>query len=285
MVWEYLRSEEFKAAVDRAQGVCAVPIGCLEKHGPHAPLGTDTIQAERITRLAAEKEPVVVFPTMYFGEKCGAGEFPGTVIFSLETRWHIFRETCAEIFRNGFRKILFVNGHGGNLSMLDFFIRGMLKELPEVLVFSCDAFGGGGTRARLEELIGNRERYGYLTDGDRAILQDFIRQEKRDGHAGFGETAHILHLMPETLRLDGLRDESGDSTHRFDDFARQGIQSSLAWMANYPNSYQGSNDYVLNERIARAVTEHAVYAVAERFRFLKEERISDTYHAEWLKKQ
>ena len=86
MVWEYLRSEEFKAAVERAQGVCAVPIGCLEKHGPHAPLGTDTIQAEQIARLAAEKEPVVVFPTMYFGEKCGAGEFPGTVIFSLETR-------------------------------------------------------------------------------------------------------------------------------------------------------------------------------------------------------
>ena len=100
MLWENLREPEFRDAVEKAQGVCAVPIGCLERHGPHSPLGTDIIIAENITRLAAEKEPVVVFPTMYFGDKSGAGEFAGTVIFSLETRWHIFRETCNEIYRN-----------------------------------------------------------------------------------------------------------------------------------------------------------------------------------------
>ena len=51
MLWEYLREEQFKQAVEQAGGVCAVPIGCLEKHGPHSPLGTDTIQAAETVRL------------------------------------------------------------------------------------------------------------------------------------------------------------------------------------------------------------------------------------------
>ena len=121
MLWENLRCEEFEEAVKKSNGVCVVPIGCLEKHGPHSPLGTDTIIATGTCIKAAEMEPVVIFPTMFFGDKTGAGEFPGTVIFSLETRWHIFRETCNEIYRNGFKKILFVNGHGGNAGMLDTF--------------------------------------------------------------------------------------------------------------------------------------------------------------------
>ena len=197
MLWENIRSNEFKDAVELSKGVCAVPIGCLEKHGPHSPLGTDIIAPRQMAINAAKKEPVVIFPTMYFGEKSGAGEFPGTIIFSVETRWHIFRETVNEIYRNGFRKILFVNGHGGNNDMLGTFVRGMLQENPKVMLFIT------GTNNGLKfEKIAEDPSYDYLTDEDRAILQEFS-QEKRDGHAGFGETAHILHLMPETLRLDG----------------------------------------------------------------------------------
>ena len=141
MLWENLRSEQFEEAVKTAKGVCVVPIGCLEKHGPHSPLGTDTIIATETAVRAAALEPVVVFPTMFFGDKSGAGEFPGTVIFSLETRWHIFRETCNEIYRNGFRKILFLNAHGGNKDMLGAFTRARLQENPTVMYFVTDSGG------------------------------------------------------------------------------------------------------------------------------------------------
>lgn len=283
MIWEYLSERDFRDAVKTAGGVCVVPIGCLEKHGPHAPLGTDTMIARQTCIRAAEKEPVVIFPTMYFGEKSGAGEFAGTVIFSIETRWHIFRETCREIFRNGFKKILFVNGHGGNKDMLNLFSRGMLQEEPNALIFTCGA--GVWGKESLLGIVNDRERYAYLTDEDRAAIRDFVEQDKKTGHACFGETARIYHYMPQTLRMDRVRDESGDSVHRFDEFKEHGITSPFSWMADYPNSYHGDNDYVLNERIARAVAECSVDALTERFRFLKNERISDEYHAEWLAKQ
>lgn len=284
MLWENLRCEQFEDAVKQSKSVCVVPVGCLEKHGPHSPLGTDTIIATETCIRAAEREPVVVFPTMFFGEKSGAGEFPGTVIFSMETRWHIFRDTCNEIYRNGFKKILFVNGHGGNKSMLDLFARAMLSENPNVLVFITSA--GGKTKDALEDLLlSDPQKYPELTPEDRAALQDFYDKKKATGHACFSETARAYHFRPETVRLDGIADESGDNTHRFDAFAEYGINTHFRWMGNYPNSYSGANDYVLNERIAKAFTEYFIADTAKAFRFLKNETISDEYHAEWLKKQ
>jgi len=283
MLWEYLRCEEFEDAITTSKGLCVVPIGCLEKHGPHSPLGTDTIISFETVRRAAEIEPVVVFPTMYFGDKSGASAFPGTVIFSLETRWHIFRETCNAIYRNGFKKILFVNSHGGNNDMLGAFTRAMLEENPNIMLFKCAA--GGPSSAVISEIIADKEKYSYLTDEDRAALQDFLDQKKVTGHACFSETAKVYHFHPQTVRMDGIADESGDSVHRFDAFYKHKIHTHLAWMADYPNSYHGSNDYVLNERIARAYTECDIAHLAESIRFLKNENISDTYHAEWLAMQ
>lgn len=283
MLWENLRSEQFEDAVKQSRGVCVVPIGCLEKHGPHSPLGTDTIIATETCIRAAEKEPVVIFPTMYFGEKSGAGEFPGTVIFSMETRWHIFRDTCNEIYRNGFKKILFVNSHGGNKSMLDLFARAMMQENPNVMVFLAGT--GSITTPAIEYLVQNPQANPGLTAEDLAALQDFLDKKKATGHAGFSETARTYYFRPETVRLDGIADESGDNTHRFDAFKEHGITTHFGWMGNYPNSYAGSNEYVLNDRIAKAFTEYYIDHLAKKFHFLKNETVSDEYHAQWLKKQ
>ena len=93
MLWENLREEEFDDAIVRSGGLCIVPVGCLEKHGQHLPVGTDVIHITEIAKRAAEKEPVCVFPSLYFGEKTGAGEFKGTVIFSAQLRQQILEET------------------------------------------------------------------------------------------------------------------------------------------------------------------------------------------------
>ena len=85
--------------------------------------------------------------------------------------------------------------------------------------------------------------------------------------------------------MDRVMSESGDSIHRFDDFKPHGITTPLGWMADYPNSYHASNEYVLNERIAQAFAETQIDAMAKAYAFLKNETISDTYHAEWLQKQ
>lgn len=284
MLWENIISNDFPAAVETAKGVCVVPVGCLEKHGAHSPLGTDTIAPTQMAIRAAKREPVVIFPTMYFGEKSGAGEFAGTVIFSVETRWRIFKETVNEIYRNGFKKILFLNSHGGNGDMLGMFTRGMLQENPHVQLFRCDT-NGGVKPYDVYTAVANDAAIEYLTEEDRAALRDFVEQKKRGGHGCLMETSWLYHYAPETVRLDRIAAESGDSTHRFDEFSKHKINTHFAWMGNFPNSYGASNDYVMNERIARAVTEYYEDLLVDKLTFLKNEAISDEYHAEWLAKQ
>lgn len=284
MLWENIISNDFPEAVKQSKGVCVVPVGCLEKHGAHSPLGTDTIIAAQTAIRAAEIEPVVVFPTMYFGEKSGSGEFPGTVIFSMETRWHMYRDMCNEIYRNGFDKILFYNGHGGNKAMLDLFARSMLSENPHVQIFNGGTNCGMKKDAVFADIIAD-ESLTYLTDQDRAELQEAIDNKLRSGHACIIETAKAYHFFPETVRLDLIQAECGDSTHRYDVFTENAITSPLAWGADFPNSYGGSNNYKVNERTAKAITEYYINKTAEHFRFLKNETVSTQYHAEWLAKQ
>ena len=71
MNWEYLRADEFKNAIDVCKGVCVLPLGCLEKHGPHLPVGCDSLKAKGLAEEAAALEEVMVFPSgMWLGEEC-----------------------------------------------------------------------------------------------------------------------------------------------------------------------------------------------------------------------
>ncbi|MBR5586638.1 MAG: creatininase family protein [Clostridia bacterium] len=279
MLWEYLREEEFKDAIEKSAGVCILPVGCLEKHGQHLPVGTDVIHVTEVARRAAEREPAVVFPTMYFGEKTGAGEFAGTVMFSAELRLKILEETCKEIARNGFKKILIFNGHGGNQSMISYFSRNVLYGKKDYMVFD---YSIGSDFATPKKLLS--DNYGPLTAEDRKTLQDYVDQKKQYGHACFIETGWVYATHPQYVRLDKIAQESGSSTHRFDEFTKRKINSPFAWMADYPNSYAGDMHEGMNERIAGAMLEFSVRKMTEIIGFLKTETISDEYKKEWTEK-
>lgn len=280
MLWENLREEEFDNAIKESKGLCILPVGCLEKHGQHLPVGTDVIHITEIAKRAAEIETAMVFPTMYFGEKTGAGEFKGTVIFSPELRLQILKETCNEIYRNGFDKILIYNGHGGNQTMISYFSRGVLYEKTPYSVFD---YALGSDFATPKKLL--NEGYKYLTTEDRKILQSYNDEKKRFGHADFIETGWVYGTRPETVRLDKVYDESYESTHRFDEFNKLRINTPFAWMANFPNSYEGDMHDGMNERIARAMVDYSVGKLCEVIKFLKTETISDEYKKEWIAKQ
>ena len=121
------------AAIEKSGGLCILPLGCLEKHGPHEPLGTDFFIAKEIVELAAELEDVMVFPTgAWLGDMVGIHGNPrrieinhGTISLNPHTLLTVLEELCDEIARNGFRKILIINSHGGNIAMLNYFLRGM----------------------------------------------------------------------------------------------------------------------------------------------------------------
>ncbi len=124
--YEELTAPEFVQAAARAGGVCVVPIGILEKHGPHLPLGTDLINIRETVLRAAAREYCVVFPQYYFGQINEARHQPGTVAYSTDLIWKMLQETCDELARNGFTKIVLANGHGGNNAFLTFFCQSQL---------------------------------------------------------------------------------------------------------------------------------------------------------------
>ena len=280
MLWENLRSDEFHDAIETCRGVCAIPIGCVEAHGVHLPLGCDTIKAQEFCVRAAADEPVCIFPAMYFGEKSGHGEYPGTIIFPSELILKILEHSCYEIARNGFRKIVLVSSHGGNTDLLNAFTRMMLGKKPDFLVFHYYQ-----KMATPQVVLEDVEKYPYLTEEDIAILQDYVDCKKKDGHGGFVETGCLYDICPELVRLDKIDAVDGHSTHLFDGFEANGIHSPFNWDANYPGSYEADVHYGMNERIARAIAAKTVERTANAFRYLREETVSLDHHKKWYEKQ
>ena len=280
MEWTKLRQDEFKDAVEKSNKVCIIPIGCIESHGIHLPLGCDVFHGRYIAAKAAEKAEVCVFPELFCGEKSGAGEYPGTVIFPTPLIFQILEQCCNEIARNGFNKILIFNSHGGNVAMTNAFSRYMLQKKPSFIVSTYNLF-----MPEVPNILAEAEKYPYLTNEDKAILQKYIDDKHFDGHGGFLESSWMKEICPELTRVDLMDKKSGISTHRLDEVSKHKIYSAFGWMANYPDSYTASYLPGLNERIAKAVTERSIEETAEVFSFYKNETTLNEYYEEWIAKQ
>ena len=281
MLWEELRQDEFLAAVEESRGVCVLPIGCVEAHGIHLPLACDVMHVFGASKEAAEREPVVVFPPLYFGEKSGAGEYPGTIIFPELLIHQILEQCCKEIYRNGFKKILIVNGHGGNGNMLNNFARSVLQTRAGYTVFVVNE---DLMNCMPKKILDEIEKYPELTKEDIAILEEYVNGKKHGGHGCFTETGWIYALRPDLVRLDLMDKKDGRSNHRFDGFGEHKIYTPFAWMGNYPDSLSADYHEGLNERIASVMHKRAVEQLAAAFKFLKEEDVSEKYYEEWAAK-
>ena len=149
MKWEYLREEEFPGAIERSGGLCVMCLGCLEKHGQHLPVGTDSLKGDKIVELAAERTGVVMFPTtMWLGDIVSShavadpkamGKY-GFIGMNPHTLLTVLEELCDEIARNGFRKILLCNSHGGNSGLIQYFLRSQCYKKKNYATMSCNAY-------------------------------------------------------------------------------------------------------------------------------------------------
>jgi len=107
MTWQQV--ETYLETDDR----CVVPLGCTEQHA-YISLATDSILAERVAQEAAEPVGVPVFPVLAYGITPYFMAYPGTVSLSVTTYERVVSEILSSVRRHGFRRILVVNGHGGN---------------------------------------------------------------------------------------------------------------------------------------------------------------------------
>ena len=138
MKWEELNINEFIEGINKASGVILVPIGCLEKHGNHMPIGTDIILAREISLRVSQIEDVMVFPFMPFGIVGEVKHKTGTISLSSKLIYLMLEELCDELSRNGFNKIIFVDGHGGNHNFLKYFMQSRLEQKHKYVTYYFD---------------------------------------------------------------------------------------------------------------------------------------------------
>ncbi len=212
--WEELTAADFVAAIHQSQGVCVLPFGILEKHGPHLPIGTDLLDVRFAVMNAVAQEYAVVFPEYYFGQIFEAQQQPGTIAYSLGTQLTLLQETVKEMARNGCKKVVIVNGHGGNDSLLPLFAQAQLATPRDYVVY---VFG-----------LPNEH-----VAGRPAMKSD----PKNDMHAGETETANMLIARPDLVHMDRAGEESGADQNRV--HLPAGVYTGIWWYAKFPNHYSG----------------------------------------------
>jgi creatinine amidohydrolase len=120
MRWEELSVPEIDA-LDREHAVLMLPLGSVEQHGRHLPVGTDTMLATELAVAAADRcsGPAVVLPPPWYGLSAHHMRFPGTITLTVTTMLALVEDIVASLVAHGFRRIVLVNGHGGNSGVVD----------------------------------------------------------------------------------------------------------------------------------------------------------------------
>src|SRR5579863_6233375 len=95
-----------------------LPMGSIEKFGPSGPLGTNLYLARLVALEAAKQEYAIVFPENFASVTTSTSTLPGTIAYSPQLQMQLLQETTSEMARNGCRKVLLVNGHSSNISMI-----------------------------------------------------------------------------------------------------------------------------------------------------------------------
>lgn len=254
--WEELTASDFVQAIHQSQGVCVLPFGILEKHGPHLPIGTDLLDVRYAVMNAVQQEYAVVFPEYYFGQIFEAQQEPGTVAYSLTTQLTLLHETVKEMARNGCKKVVIVNGHGGNNSLLPLFAQAQLATPRDYVVF---VFGLPNERVT----------------GRPAMKSD----PKNDMHAGETETSAMLVARPDLVHMDRARSESGADQHRLN--LPENVYTGIWWYARFPNHYQGDASGATAERGA-ALQQMRADAIASAIRAIKADQVGPRLQKEFF---
>ncbi|KPU94352.1 creatininase [Variovorax paradoxus] len=210
--WSQLSTRDF-AALDVAATVAVLPLGATEQHGPHLPLGVDTVLADGIVAAALPllpaELPVLFLPTQQIGLSPEHARFAGTLTLSSETLIRMWSEIGAGVARAGVKKLVLFNAHGGHVGAMDIVAR-ELRAAHGLIVYSASWFnlplGEAGARFSAHE-----HRFGV--------------------HAGEIETSMMLALAPQLVRMDAAQDFRSSSEQRAADYAilGNGRSAKLGW--------------------------------------------------------
>lgn len=183
VLWQELRRTEFEEAV-KADAIVIIPVGSMEQHGNHLPVNTDTNSCFSVAVRAAQaidEFPVLVLPPIWMGYSPHHMAYHGTITLKFHTFVEVLTQVAACVHAHGFKKILFLNGHGGNTPT----IAALRVKLP-----SEDSIPAIGYT--YWEVPSVPEEMKKISQSDKGSI----------GHAGEMETSLQLYLQPELVELN-----------------------------------------------------------------------------------
>jgi creatinine amidohydrolase len=193
--WSMMTSHELADLLKRTQ-IALVPVGAVEQHSGHLPLGQDNFQIEEIVRRAilkldAEGRPTIFGPTIPFGPISNL-QFPGSINIKPSTLVVLVKEVCLNLYRDGVKVILLSMGHDMSLGALMVAARELAHETDDGLTV----------------IVAN-----WLPAVVKLLPEIFAEmpEGKRDGHGGAGETARMMAQHPKLVAMDRLRDYNVDA--------------------------------------------------------------------------
>lgn len=253
--WEEMTSPEFAAAVRETGGVCVVPIGILERHGTHLPLGTDLLVVRKIAEQAIAKEPAILFPEFFFGQVHEVKDHPGAIAIRRELLFTLLENVCEEIARNGLKKILLVNGHGGNEVYLPHFTMNMLEKPRDYTLYL----------ARLAD---------YYTCVNQEPTWKKMMKSEFDYHGGELETSVMMATRSGLVKMEALLPPAaGKPQKRLKHLPS--VMTSVWWNADFPQQYAGDATHA-TPRKGKFVLDYAAAKLAAIIKAVK----ADTRTAE-----
>lgn len=180
----YLSWTEIADLPDKENTVIVLPTGATEQHGPHLPCAVDTVISagvvgHALARLDAAVPAYAMAPITY-GKSEEHLHFPGTITLTGETLLATMNEIGESVYRAGFRKLLIVNGHGGQPQVMEMAARELRLRHGDFIVVPSFTW-------RVPNVAGQ-----YLSDKEKKLAM----------HAGHAETAIMLALAPDTVRMD-----------------------------------------------------------------------------------
>ncbi len=248
MRWEELTGDLFLQAVARAEGVCLLPLSCIERHGHHLPLATDMFIARELCNRAARLEPALVFPDFIFTQILEARHVPGCIGLQPGLILPLLENICSEIARNGLGKVVLVNAHGGNDHLIHYFAQIQLASPRDYVVYVAEP-----AYAQEEAEV------------------DAQWETEVDGHAGERETSAILCIRPDLVKRESMpADGEGLPLGRLKGLRDLNVDTGIWWYADHPTHYCGDGLPATADKGERWLAARAG-ALAEAIRAIKKD--------------
>jgi creatinine amidohydrolase len=236
--WQDLGWQDFQSR-DMSRTVAVLPIAAIEQHGPHLPVGVDSIIAEG--HIAAVKAALpadvdaVFLPVQRIGKSNEHLHFPGTLTLTAETALRAWVEIGESVARAGCKRLIIVNSHGGNMAIMDIVAR-ELRIRCNMLAVAC-AWSRLGTPPSLTS----------------------EREQTHGIHGGDYETSLMLHFRPDLVKRDKIKDYPSTAETYASEFARLRVTQPVGfgWMAQdlNPEGTVGEAHLATAEKGA-AIAEH-----------------------------